>query len=332
MTAFIQAEVHLQAVFDEIAGALDTPAVAQPDIAERIAYICRYSGNRAGARVLLACSLAKLTDDNLDIRQPYTEIEGRRTYSGRMFDERFIGPFVTAHHLPCNPTTAFLTPALRNRNTTLTPDIDLSGKPKALYSALLQLLTDVHDGTISARQLLAETLRQLVLYRDEQSARIAASFSVMEDEQARRPLSSEQIITLIAQHLAHLATRGASRLPVLVVAAAYTAVAPWIQEQPLPLERHNAADSQTNALGDIQIALSPETHVVTCYEMKMKRVTIGDIELAVRHKLVRAEARVDNYIFITTEAIDREVHEFAASIYDQVGVEVVVLCWIASAF
>ena len=36
-------------------------------------------------------------------------------------------------------------------------------------------------------------------------------------------------------------------------------------------------------------------------------------------------SRIDNYIFITTDPIDREVDEFAKSLYREMGTEVVVL-------
>ena len=36
-------------------------------------------------------------------------------------------------------------------------------------------------------------------------------------------------------------------------------------------------------------------------------------------------SRIDNYIFITTDPIDREVDEFAKSLYREMGTEVVIL-------
>jgi len=59
--------------------------------------------------------------------------------------------------------------------------------------------------------------------------------------------------------------------------------------------------------------------------MKMKRVTIGDIDLAVQEKLSRTTHRIENYIFITTERIDPEVSEYAKSMYDRMNVEFVIL-------
>ena len=96
-------------------------------------------------RLVIACLLAKVHNPRVDVRKPYTEIGDPDSFSGRTYDERYVTEFILKHNLPCNPTTAFLTPALRNIKTTLTPDLDLVGRPRAVYSAALGLLSDVHE-------------------------------------------------------------------------------------------------------------------------------------------------------------------------------------------
>ena len=122
----------------------------------------------------------------------------------------------------------------------------------------------------------------------------------------------------------HIASPNSSRLPVLVVAAAYTIMGGYVGEKVLPLKAHNAADKQTGALGDVEITLSNDQQIVTSYEMKHKRVTTNDIDAALQ-KLAASLHTVDNCIFITTDIIDREVSDYAATLYDRVGVEFVVL-------
>lgn len=319
----MQPEDILESIFTEVQNRLDQPYVTHPDVLRNIEIVSRNLSNRAGVRVILACALAKVFDPSVDIRKPYTEIEGAGTFSGRTFDERYLSPFIARHELPCNPTTAFLTPALRNRNTVLAPDSNLSGRPKEVYTGLLQLLDDVEAGRVDARDLLAETVRQLTRLRDERRQRIASLLASLKSEPGETSLSAEQIVTLIEQHLT---TKRASRLPVLVVAAAYMTAAPYLGESLLPLLAHNAADSQTHALGDVQVILRDDPQrVVTCYEMKMRRVTLNDIDLVVQHKLANSPHAVENYIFITTETIEPEVSEYARSMFDLAGVEVVVL-------
>lgn len=287
---------------------------------EQINLVCR-SSNRAVVRLLMACALAKIDQPAVDIRKPYTQIDSDDTFSGRSYDEKYLDEFIHAHQLPCNPTTAFLTPALRNRNSTLVPGMQLEGRPKIAYDTALELLDAAHTNRITADDLLAEIIRQLLVYRNERQQQLAFQMSLLRDEGETIPLSSEGIVTLISQHLN---SPRASRLPVLVVAAAYNAAQDFLGERVLPLQAHNAADSQTGALGDLEITLIDDDEVVTSYEMKMKRVSTVDIDNAL-HK-ISVVGRVDNYIFITTDVISEEVKTYAASIYDKTGgIEVVVL-------
>src|SRR5208337_3161094 len=93
----------------------------------------------------------------------------------------------------------------------------------------------------------------------------------------KMPLAAEDIINLITQHLA---CKNSARLPVLVIAAAYKVAAERLGERILHLHSHNAADKQTGASGDIEITLLGDDNVVTAYEMKMKAVSVTDINIA----------------------------------------------------
>jgi hypothetical protein len=298
---------------------LTQPLVHDLTILNRIETVCRFQNNRACARFLLACTLAKSHRPAIDIRQPYTEIGSANAYSGRTYDERYINPFVIEHKLPCNSTTAFLTPAFRNRNIVLTPDVNLVGRPPKLYQTALQLLTDIHEGKVTAEDMLTEMTRQLLVIRDENLLQLETMLSNLRSSEGLVPLSSEAIVTLIEQHLK---CKNMSRLPVLVVAAAYQTASTHLGERVLQLEAHNAADEQTGSSGDVQIALTDDNEVITVYEMKARRVIPDDIDRA----LQKLRRRIDNYIFITTEEISDQVKDYAASIYEKTGgIEFVVL-------
>lgn len=305
---------------------LNQAVVTNQEILGRVILVSRNLQNRAGVRLLLACLLAKIHNPQVDVRKPYTEIGDPDAFSGRTYDERYITSFVHKYHLPCNPTTAFLTPALRNRNIVLTPDLNLVGRPPSLYKAILQLLADVHEGKVSPDDLLVETVRNLLIFRDEQNKRMQELKAGLQSLDKSVKLSSEGIVVLIEQHLKFKqhGTRGSSRLPVLVVAAAYKAAADRLGENALPLASHNAADSQTGSLGDLEITLVSDDKVITSYEMKTRRVTRDDIDSALQ-KIDKTEKKPDNYIFITTDVIDPLVQEYATSLYDEIGIEFVIL-------
>lgn len=296
--------------------------IENPEIRDQIELVARNTQNRACVRFILACALAKIHRPEVDIRKPYTEIGDVDSYSGRTYDERYILDFIMQHELPCNVTTAFLTPAFRNRNVVLTPEVNLVGRPPVVYAATLRLLEAVHAGKLSAEDLLAETTRWLLVVRDESRERMRSLLAALKASRGETVLSAEGIVSLIEQHLK---LKRASRLPVLVVAAVYRAAQEHLRERVLPLESHTAADKQTGTLGDLQITLVGDDRVVTSYEMKARRVTKGDIDVAVS-KIAHYDTRIDNYIFITTEPIDREVMEYAAEMYEKVGgIEIAVL-------
>jgi len=295
--------------------------IGNTDIRERVEYVCRQMSNRACARLLMACMVATIDRPDVDPRKPYTEIGDNDAFSGRSYDEKYITRFVHDHRLPLNPTTAFLTPAFRNLNRPLTLDLELIGRPRQIYKATLQLLDDVYQKRVSAEDLLTEIVRILLIIREEKEGRIRILLTGLSAEETL-PLSSEEIINLIEQHLL---CKNASRLPVLIVAAAYKSVGKKLGERMSLLHRHTAADKQTGSLGDIEVCLESDDHVVTVYEMKMKRVTIDDIDRAVQ-KVQSANHRIHNYIFITTEAISDDVRSRASQCYEETGgTEVVVL-------
>ncbi len=113
-----------QKILDQLLAAAlrnpEKPAVKDKSILERIEYICRCLNNRAGVRLLMSCMLAKIDKPKVDPRKPYTEIGSDDCFSGRTYDERYITHFINTNRLPCNSTTAFLTPALRNIDRPLT--------------------------------------------------------------------------------------------------------------------------------------------------------------------------------------------------------------------
>jgi hypothetical protein len=297
---------------------LDTDnRIADATILERVRLVSQTQ--HAITRFVMACCLAKVHNETLDIRKPYTQIGGNNSYSGRSYDEQYITAFIFKHELPCNPTTAFLTPALRNHNRIMTLDLQLEGRPAALYKTALELLDDIANSRVTAKMVLSQMIRELVATRDAKRERMVSLLQSLETHQVELPLSVERILTLIEQHLK---LPHSSRLPVLIVAAAYESVGATIEEHIRPLQAHNAADSQTGAVGDVEIVLKSD-HLIAAYEMKMRRVNKDDIDAALQ-KL--QHHRIEHYVFITTEPVEFVVHEYAASLYALTGgTEVVIL-------
>ncbi len=282
--------------------------------------------NRAGVRALLAGLLAKLHNPRIDIRKPYTEIAGETgddLYSGRFYDERYIQALTERpYYLPINATTAYLTPGFRTKNIVLKANTQLEGRPAEMYAALLLIFEDVQANRVKTQALMDEVIRLLIMEREQRRATVQNLVRDIRRTCDKLPLSAEDIVALISQHLA---CRNASRIPVLIVAAAYQAASAKLGETINPLHSHNAADKRTGAAGDIEVTLINDAGVITAYEMKMKAVTIGDINQAIE-KIKGHEGTIQNYIFITTEKVSNDVGEYAAARYDELGgIEIAIL-------
>lgn len=295
--------------------------IADDELLKKIMFICRNIKNKAPIRFLLSCLAAKIDNPAIDIRKPYTSIAGGDSFSGRKYDESIIQRLITEFKLPCNNTTAYLTPAFRNGNEIMQPGLTLEGRPRELYAETLHVLNAIYTQQLEPEQLLRELFRQLIVVRDQQTRRINELLESLSTTVGGQPLSSEQIITLVEQHLN---CPNSSRLPTLVISAAYQSVSQYLGEVTRPLNAHNSADKQTGAFGDVEITLMNDNSVVTCYEMKDKRVTRHDIDVALP-KIANQGVSLDNYIFITTEPIDEEVMQYAKSLYNRIGVEFAIL-------
>ena len=236
----------LEKAYREAERHLSAPFVKEADFGQRITFAALCPSNRAGARFLLAATLAKIEQPVVDIRKPFIQAYPANAkedaYPGRNYDEQYVFEFITKHKLPCSPTTAFLTPAFRTKNAVLDVTQKLRGRPPELYVFILEILDAIQSGKLSAEVILKETVRLLINERNERAKRLQTLKTNLRDQSDELPLSSEDTVTLIEQHLA---LKHSARLPVLVVAAAYTAASQKLGEKVLRLKAHNAADSQT---------------------------------------------------------------------------------------
>lgn len=308
----------LEELYDKVSKRLSKSLTKDKAIAQKIESICRCNKNKAPIRFLMSGLLSKIKDPTICLYKPYSAF-GEHSYTGRSNDEDVVQPFIHKYSLPCNSTTAYLTPAFRTIEKPLTKDFFNKCRPKEVYYDMMDVLDYVEQNPNEAYNVLAEIIRFLIIIKNENRQRIDQLLQEVKNDGTE--LSSEEITTLLIQHLN---CNGSSRLPVLIIAAAYQAVQDLTKEQCKPLYAHNAADSQTGALGDIEIMIEGEDLTVTCYEMKKKKVTADDIAVC-KSKIISAKAKIDNYIIITTDKIDFEVINLAKTCYGEIGVEIAVL-------
>ncbi len=296
----------------------DRPLVNEPTIERRIETIIERRASRSGARLLLAGLLAKIDEPTADFRQALEVGSDLFLAIGRHDDVR-LTDFLDRHRLPCG-ASLFPVFGLPKAAPLFGPDTPIVRRRTAMFCETVSLLVDFGRVRASSLNALAEAIRRLVRLREVHAQRIEL-FRVRSGRAYDEALSSDAIVALLGQHLA---CRNASRLPVLMIAAAYRAVGGLVGEGSRPLLSHNAADEQTGAVGDVEIHLVGEDHVVTAYEMKLKPVARDDVDRAVT-KVAGHQPPIQKYLFVTTEAAEPAVHEYAASIYDRLGVEMAIL-------
>jgi DNA adenine methylase len=214
-----------------------------------------------------------------------------------------------------------LTPAFRTKNIILELSQSLRGRPPELYRAILEILDAIQSRKAAAKTVLKELVRVLIIERNDRQARLESLKKGLKEQARDLPLSCEDTVRLVEQHIN---LKHSSRLPVLIVVAAYRAACAQLGQNVLRLNAHTAADKQTGALGDVEITILGDNRVVTTYEMKDKCVTLGDIDIAIQK--VAEGAELENYIFVTTAPIDPAVREYANRQYRELGgVEIAVL-------
>ena len=75
--------IILDLAVENVINNLTESIIENSEISQNLEFVCRNPQNRAVARLLLACLLAKIHKPHLDIRKPYTQINDSDCYSGR---------------------------------------------------------------------------------------------------------------------------------------------------------------------------------------------------------------------------------------------------------
>ena len=114
-----------------------------------------------------------------------------------------------------------------------------------------------------------------------------------------------EIVALLSNHFFYKFkdSKGGSRLPVLALHAVYSVLIDELHRYQgkvlKPLEAHSAADSQTGAIGDIEIA-NPDGSIFEAVEVKHEQVVSSAMVETAKEKI--GGSSVDRYYILTTHA------------------------------
>lgn len=207
--------------------------------------IAHQESNRGVLAVIVTLLLQKLHDPEQDIRLHQAQLEDG--FSGRGLDTRVVTPFLREQRFPfMQGGSGWLTRSLEQANPY---DLNYPGniRPRTVKNAFLQLIDGVQCQELPAEGVLLGVFIGLIDFRDRNTNLILS-----------RPvnLSIAQVVDKVSRHH-DVPAGGASRLPVLAIHAILSILARETDRYRnctvLPLEQHNAADTRTNLIGDINI-------------------------------------------------------------------------------
>jgi DNA (cytosine-5)-methyltransferase 1 len=163
-----------------------------------------------------------------------------------------------------------------------------------IKSSFLTTFHEIEENGQSADEALAYLVHLQLIHRE--SKRIVLSIPRTKDIQL--------IVKVFKDHFFHSykASKGASRLPVLALYAIYSVLIEQIERyngmELKPLEEHSAADSQTGAIGDIEVINTETNNVFEAIEVKhniaLNERIIQDATAKIMSK------SVDRYYILTT--------------------------------
>lgn len=213
---------------------------------EWIDVIIDNSEKAKGVLTVVITGLAyKLLHPEQDVRKHQSSIP--QGYSARTFDTKHITPFLKAHQFPAMAESGWLTRSLEQK---VPYDENYPGaiSPDNLKKAFLGIYDTTQSNPNLCKEILISILQKLIAKRDAQIVAIARPHN----------LSIKEIINLLSDHFNwQYNSRGASRLPVLAIYAAYQTMMGQISryngKKLLTLACHTSSDTQSGRLGDIDI-------------------------------------------------------------------------------
>ena len=260
------------------------------------------SDTQAYREALIGCAIARILNQDIDIRLPATE-HGENSFSGRSLADNTVTPFMRARAVPIS-ASPYLS-SLRGGARFIEGGAPRIQRDKAGFAALVAVVDYLRalsqeDATTYLRYLL----RCFVRLRD--AGKIAL-------RRVEKP-NLEQLRRLIE---GLLGVRSGGRLPPLLATAMFQTISEchdlgW----EVDFQGINVADKFTGAVGDITVRKADE--IILGIEVTEREVDGGRVTLVFDQKV--SPGRLDDYLFLSTVP-PAETALAAARSYTAVGHE-----------
>ncbi len=297
---YVQSERLLEAEFALAEEALlkRQPPRAEVSAVEEALGVVFASSTQAYREVLLGCTLAKLLDASVNIRQPYVD-QGPDAFSGRSLDERVVNPFLQRHHIPSSrgPYLSCFRRSVQFNNATRGGLRDKRG-----YDALLALLDYIEKNPAERRrQFLTRLLYRFVELREEANIALFRLQRISLEQY-------EQLMDLL------LALKSGGVFPVLMVAAMFrTICSTYSLDWEVSFQHINVADKPSGAEGDIVISSDGKT--ILAVEVTERHVGRARVVATFNTKI--APSGLEDYLFVTASGVDDDAKAQARRYFAQ---------------
>lgn len=275
---------------------------------------------------LTTCLISKAVEPDVDCRyhrepknsMPQPPSGPHNYFSGRTISEQIVAPWLKNRDFVTSNSGWQTRTFERPKPYTLDYTENISHIKKEFLSILDSVQT---GGTNIANEALAYVFFKQIELRENQKIQLTIP-------------NISNILTIISFFQKHFhasySQKGAARLPVLAIHAAYACVMPEMERyhgyQLAPLEKHEAADARTGAVGDIEI-FDANAKLFEAFEIKHE-ITINKEIIRIAFDKFRSHPTLKRYYILTTaEACggqDAESIEMINRIRNSHGAEVIV--------
>lgn len=257
------------------------------------------SRTQAYREVLLGCTLARLQDKRIDIRQPYVK-QSDRAFNGRTLDERVVNPFLHDSQIPCSkgPYLSVFRRSVKFDYTTRSGLRD----PDA-YDSFLELIAYLEslDADAEIKGFLRYLLYRFAELREASSIPLARLHRISLEQHAR----------LIA---GLLATPSGGRFPVMLVVAALECLKESLQlDWQIDWQGINVADQPAGLVGDVTVSEGERT--VLALEVTERPIDRSRVVATFRTKI--APHGIEDYLFVGTSSVAAEARRQAHQYFSQ---------------
>lgn len=283
-----------------------------PDVSEGFKVPCDIvfqSKTQAYRECILGCTVARIQDRSINIRQPYVG-HGPHAFNGRTLDEKVINPFLHDRRIPASKGPFLST---FRRSVEFNEATGKGVQDKKRYPQFLQCLTFLESTKKDSELLrcLRYILHKFLVLREESNVPLTRV----------QRFSLDQYDSLIS---ALLRTPSGGRFPLFLVVATFQAIRDTFGlNWEVSWQGINVADSPSGAVGDVTIAADGK--IVLAAEITERVVDRSRVVTTFNTKI--APSGIEDYLFVVNPPgpdsdAKKQAHQYFAQGHEVSFVEI----------